>query len=125
MHVLQTLHLQLSPFGLILCNTYYVEPSAINYADETMRSIARGLGGAAAKNTLCLEDAEAAWGIMQRTFEELVDMARLTPEPLPVILVGGGAILVGDVRACITLTMVPLSSHTARPDRCFSSRCDN
>jgi hypothetical protein len=34
---------------------------------------------------------------MQRTFEELVDMARLSPEPLPVILVGGGAILVGDV----------------------------
>jgi len=33
----------------------------------------------------------------QRKFEELVDMARLSPEPLPVILVGGGAILVGDV----------------------------
>lgn len=79
----------------------------MDYADETIRSMARGPGGAAANETLSLEDAEAAWAIMQRTFEELVDMARLTPEPLPVILVGGGAILVGDVRAYTTLPTVP------------------
>lgn len=70
----------------------------MDHADEKMRSIASGSGGDAARGALPVDDAEKAWGEMQRTFEELVDMARLSPEPLPVILVGGGAILVGDVR---------------------------
>jgi hypothetical protein len=69
----------------------------MGHADEKMRDIASGPGGDAARAALPVADAEKAWQKMQRTFEELVDMARLSPEPLPVILVGGGAILVGDV----------------------------
>jgi hypothetical protein len=68
----------------------------MGHADEKMRDIASGPGGDAARAALPVADAEKAWQKMQRTFEELVDMARLSPEPLPVILVGGGAILLGD-----------------------------
>lgn len=77
--------------------------SAMDYADEKMRGIANGPGGDAARAVLPMEVAEKAWIEMQRKFEELVDMARISPEPLPVILVGGGAILVGNVSSYLHL----------------------
>ena len=33
---------------------------------------------------------------MQRSFEDLIDLARLSADDVPVIVVGGGAILVGE-----------------------------
>ena len=50
----------------------------------------------------------------QRKFEELVDMARLSAEPLPVILVGGGAILVGDVSDNLCLPAAQRYNHVEK-----------
>ena len=83
----------------------------MDYADEKMRGIADGPGGDAARAALPLKVAEKAWMEMQRKFEELVDMARLSPDPLPVILVGGGAILVGDVSDNLRLPAVQRHNH--------------
>lgn len=68
---------------------------AMEHADASMRAISSGQGGDAARAAIPAEVAGEAWDTMQRTVEELIDKAKISSADVPVILVGGGAILVG------------------------------
>jgi N-methylhydantoinase A/oxoprolinase/acetone carboxylase beta subunit len=51
---------------------------------------------------------EAALALMERTIAEAVDRAKTSAEPIPVVLVGGGSVLLGD--------SLPGASQLVRPD---------
>ena len=70
--------------------------NAMDSADSSMRALAAGEGGDAARAVVTPADASTAWDEMQRSFEDLIDLARLSADDVPVIVVGGGAILVGE-----------------------------
>ena len=68
----------------------------MDVADSSMRAIADGPGGDAARSVISSGEASASWDKMQRSFEDLIDLARLSSDDVPVVVVGGGAILVAD-----------------------------
>ena len=61
------------------------------------REDAVGIGDAkSARAGLTDVDAQVAWRTMQNSFEKLIDREKTSADDVPVIVVGGGAILVGD-----------------------------
>ena len=65
------------------------------------------LGDSKLVKTLPAAFVERALGEMRRRVEEVVDQVKLSAEPLPVILVGGGSILIGDTLNGATQVLRP------------------
>ena len=68
------------------------------------------------------DEAARVWAAMQASFEELVDRAKTSAAPVPVVVVGGGAILVGAELRGASELIRPLQASRGRCCRSIRRR---
>ena len=89
-----------------------------SFADAGLRAIADGAGGDAARAAGPTEEAMRVWVGMHASFEELIDRAKTSAAPVPVVVVGGGATLVGAaLRGASKLVRPPRMAGAGERDR--------